>query len=524
MTVTIQTLEPLDVSVRNNGTVDVAALMGTLDADVAATVADAIAAAAAAADSADDAADSATTAGTASVSASASAVSAAASAALAETIVGIPSEDAAVAYLLEHDTDTRAALLAMFPRVTVIVGAGIDPSGATDSAAGIQAILDTVEDGDWVHWPAGIYRIDDTLIMPDKIGWSIHGSGIASPNTTGGTVIVPAEDTPAFQFHADTVALPGVGQYGIEITDLSIMWADPSGTGNTEQIAFLYRDTVNSNSTWFRHTYRRVTIHNAYDCWTTNGSAGNPSVWDMHWENTQVYGIQHSVWRFMGTVGQPVCTWRDVGVTNTNTDVEATGRVFDLAGFEGHGSSIDIEGWRNGIFTNAGGLGVTFDGVHIEWHTIDNVAAAEGWKLFTTGGSMLTLRNVSLGGESAGGPFGYTVFASAANAGDVITVDQFTNAMVLTAPGEFDLFFGGEGSYVLGSYRDMPGATAVNMPGPAADRTTRLAGVLKPKAYATGGRPSAAVVGKGAMVFDTTLNKPIWSDGASWVDATGTGV
>ena len=224
---------------------------------------------------------------------------------------------------------------------------------------------------------------------------------------------------------------------------------------------------------------------------------------------------------------QSVVSAKKLGLTFETADgpVRALSDVnLDLAGFEGHGSSIDIEGWRNGIFTNAGGLGVTFDGVHIEWHTIDNVAAAEGWKLFTTGGSMLTLRNVSLGGESAGGPFGYTVFASAANAGDVITVDQFTNAMVLTAPGEFDLFFGGEGSYVLGSYRDMPGATAVNMPGPAADRTTRLAGVLKPKAYATGGRPSAAVVGKGAMVFDTTLNKRIWSDGASWVDATGTGV
>ena len=122
----------------------------------------------------------------------------------------------------------------------------------------------------------------------------------------------------------------------------------------------------------------------------------------------------------MGTVGQPVCTWRDVGVTNTNTDVEATGRVFELIGFEGHGSSIDIEGWFNGIYSNQGGLGVSFDGVHIEWHTVDGVAADNGWKLFVNAGGMLSIRNISISGESAGGPFGITALAYSENAGDVV--------------------------------------------------------------------------------------------------------
>jgi len=30
--------------------------------------------------------------------------------------------------------------------------------------------------------------------------------------------------------------------------------------------------------------------------------------------------------------------------------------------------------------------------------------------------------------------------------------------------------------------------------------------------------------GDGAMIYDTTLNKPIWSDGAVWRDAAGTAV
>lgn len=38
----------------------------------------------------------------------------------------------------------------------------------------------------------------------------------------------------------------------------------------------------------------------------------------------------------------------------------------------------------------------------------------------------------------------------------------------------------------------------------------------------TANRPTAISAGQGAQFFDTTLNKPIWSDGANWRDAAGT--
>ena len=41
---------------------------------------------------------------------------------------------------------------------------------------------------------------------------------------------------------------------------------------------------------------------------------------------------------------------------------------------------------------------------------------------------------------------------------------------------------------------------------------------------ATGSRPSASDVGQGSQFFDTTLNKPIWSNGTVWKDAAGTTV
>jgi len=41
-------------------------------------------------------------------------------------------------------------------------------------------------------------------------------------------------------------------------------------------------------------------------------------------------------------------------------------------------------------------------------------------------------------------------------------------------------------------------------------------------AISTAGRPTAASVGRPSQVYDTTLNKPIWSDGTNWRDAAGT--
>jgi hypothetical protein len=41
---------------------------------------------------------------------------------------------------------------------------------------------------------------------------------------------------------------------------------------------------------------------------------------------------------------------------------------------------------------------------------------------------------------------------------------------------------------------------------------------------ATASRPAASAAGQGAQFFDTTLNKPIWSDGTNWRDAAGTTV
>lgn len=47
------------------------------------------------------------------------------------------------------------------------------------------------------------------------------------------------------------------------------------------------------------------------------------------------------------------------------------------------------------------------------------------------------------------------------------------------------------------------------------------ADVVRTGRNTTGNRPSASVVGAGAMWYDTTLTRPIWSDGTNWKQAVG---
>lgn len=47
---------------------------------------------------------------------------------------------------------------------------------------------------------------------------------------------------------------------------------------------------------------------------------------------------------------------------------------------------------------------------------------------------------------------------------------------------------------------------------------------VKLRVYTTAGRPTAATATDGQPIYDTTLNKPLWSDGTVWRDAAGTAV
>ena len=54
--------------------------------------------------------------------------------------------------------------------------------------------------------------------------------------------------------------------------------------------------------------------------------------------------------------------------------------------------------------------------------------------------------------------------------------------------------------------------------------TLDVAGPVRCASYTTATRPTASSAGAGAMIYDTTLGKPLWSNGSAWRDAAGVAV
>ena len=73
----------------------------------------------------------------------------------------------------------------------------------------------------------------------------------------------------------------------------------------------------------------------------------------------------------------------------------------------------------------------------------------------------------------------------------------------------------------------MPPPVRRTLDGQLAEILTRLSiletarQAARTPAYATADRPAAASVPVGTPIFDTTLGRPLWSNGTAWVSATG---
>lgn len=164
--------------------------------------------------------------------------------------------------------------------------------------------------------------------------------------------------------------------------------------------------------------------------------------------------------------------------------------------FTDDGTGNKIEGSRGGIDYGDSAGGTPLNG---------GMAARELWSLSSAADVMLRVRRLS--GETAaeilaGGIM--QLFASGVAAARV-KLDPTSG----TGPGGYGGLFVGRDAGVDASW----GRGNTNTP------TFEASCAIKSARGATGARPSAAAVGAGAQWYDTTLSKPIWSDGAAWRDA-----
>ncbi|WEX03789.1 hypothetical protein [Rhodococcus sp. RCBS9] len=77
-------------------------------------------------------------------------------------------------------------------------------------------------------------------------------------------------------------------------------------------------------------------------------------------------------------------------------------------------------------------------------------------------------------------------------------------------------------NYVVAGYADSGTKLADYLTIRRSDGRASFGGAAQLKSYSTAGRPSASTSGAGASIYDTTLGKPVWSDGSGWKDASGT--
>lgn len=427
---------------------------------------------------------------------------------------------------------------------------------------GMTAAQQTVALQDWLNALANVpnsegrfderqYEINASLIVPGLRGLNLGGLGVIGQdsgvtNDGAGTIILPPANTPAFIFKSnmDTGSLT---PYHQKFHDFAVRYAAVSGTTNTRQIPFLFEDTSEQLPTWFHNTFERITLQNVFRGWSLGGNAGQqPTVWDSHWRDCMIYGCQRNGWSFMPPmpVGQPINTFRDIGVFNTNTPVIADGPVFDFGVFEFTMNGVDIEGWRNQVLAMYGGYQGEINGLHLEHHVVD--ATTTNYFLFLVQDGMFKLRNSSLSGTSLGGADGVTIMANAGTSDAVVDLDGITMAWS-SVVGTLALAGGAGGRYRIGPYRVSPGmvapAVASNsqtlekvwmMEGPGAWQTPTLinswAVVDEPVRYRREGdtvRILGSLTGGGlntiAFVLPAgfrpavagSLTRPVWSSGAA---------
>jgi hypothetical protein len=104
----------------------------------------------------------------------------------------------------------------------------------------------------------------------------------------------------------------------------------------------------------------------------------------------------------------------------------------------------------------------------------------------------------------------------------VITYNQISQALNLPYP----VIIGGSFAFIAGG----PLGTGLYLDSGFTSIISYSSGAVRlgaNNAFATGqnitdNRPAAATVGVGAQFYDTSLQKPIWSDGTNWRDAAGT--
>lgn len=454
---------------------------------------------------------------------------------------------------------------------------GVVGNGTTDDAAALNSALTSASSLGVRAFARGSFAVASTVNISDNVdlgeatfNWIGAGTGIAVKAgglTSGTSLLNKRMALPAVVNTKKTVngwAQAGVvGTVGIHVQNVYNCRIEITNVQNFETGLKVWGEASGVSYTTFdllSLTNNKVNLlcdHNGTG-WVNQNLFLNGRLFHFSNEGTTPQaGVKHIVLRRSGTTtGAPNNnTFVNTSVESPNTvefciDIdEGRYNIFQNARFEIVGG-VGLVRWGAGAWYNRIVGGYNAETITATWvagaiaNVIDSATAplrpmtGKGAVWENTSGATSPIHTLLRAGGSAAGDDPATAYVArmTANLWSLKrNTDTFDRLQLDAQNGRLYL---GNASAAPTLYLDANGTTGIRVNGGnlyfATDNTQDigLAGSTRPRyvrvgtavqtgAFTTASRPSASTAGAGASVFDTTLNKPIWSTGTAWVDATG---
>jgi hypothetical protein len=424
-----------------------------------------------------------------------------------------------------------------YPRGADQVSLGIPTDGTSDCAAALNAIPANTGR---VHL-RGTFKVSVPITVKHNVqlvGTDRDGTTIeAGAGFVGAHVVKLGEATVSFNSRLQDITVDANGLANVAITAENIQ--EMSGLERVLVVGWTVGGIDFSGAQNQNYTVRSVELYG-------------------HTSGTRLYGMRTGTgWARLIQDLTAICA----GAINTAAPANSAGLLLqgparvDVAHFEGCVRGIDLNGATGSVIIGAravGGTGIVTDLVHVRNVAQDNInlqglvpngatkslndllhsySYAGLLAQYVWGGGGVGADNLLNIGDPAAKP----VFRAGISLGSGADLTSPTGNLI-RASNNFDangqmtarvgtadqVYVGGNAGIPLvafGSAYDTvlqrSSAGVLGMPSTQAFETGEAA---------TGSRPSAASVSAGAQFYDTTLGKPIWSNGTVWKDAAGTTV
>lgn len=309
----------------------------------------------------------------------------------------ISTPDALVATLVENTGGagplTSAALTASYVGAVVMAGEGIDPTGATDSTAAIQAKINgaAMFGAKRLHFPDGIFKVDGTLLSTDDDVEITFADGWLKPTTGVGITVQGARPT----LHRPKIRIEGgTPTAGIRIDSATrctinapVVWAFADIVGTVDGIVVddnaywceIVRPRFRKNSGVLTGSFRRLVavtnISNACRIWGGDFSHATTGVYASDSNNVIVIGgafegVTDGI-EVAGTAGCPglrvLGTRHEDGtscvkITTTATSINAP-MEFELTRVSSVTNLVADPGNKGGYVLRSGGVAKVVPGI-----------------------------------------------------------------------------------------------------------------------------------------------------------------